>query len=725
MEESLPPKRRCISKNEEKTVGEQEFQLPNMIKQSVNNIIIDTKNESCRLNISNSPNSALEIPEIPKMSIEHKIPCKLRILTPDGRDLGEFNLEWRTDNLSKKHKIVISKLHNLKSAGKKVTVSSPTIGRISSSALKQTIMKRAKYNLINKTLCNSIPETNKVQILQQQEQQQQQNQYILPICKMHQAIETNEQICNNNINEVSISENPRNQNSSKYQIVDNVDQNLVYNVMKNTENDLKIQETRNENNFSGMNVSLSGNKDNKSLFPTLNCQNFIKSNNSDFLKMCTIYSKGKCIATIKNTENGKIITSLTAINFAQNCKQTDKNHEANCLDDNKNIHYEKVTEISDNRNKMLLDKSNVVLKNNKVHDMKLQKNVMTVIPNNKNCLPEPNIALTRKCDITIPFINDKNINNIEHNEISCSIIYDDIQSEHALKKTCENDDTYLRDTLCNQVNTQYTPDLQTTADIGTNIQLNIQNNKDFHPNDLVSQFNIINKAVDSVKDNELHKHAIQALADCGIGIERYVPIERPKAYKTVHDTQVQTMVFGLLDPTFFVSVDKDSSKKNILRMNHKTLHQIYNNDNNLVKLSNNMQYNNSASNVIEQENDFDIDNFINQICEENSILKVKDTLLTTNRCMKIVEKLEKDFEDAKRYDQNGRLGIHNAVLSNNIYLVQKQLIVLKLCKENIDILTQNGEVDFSIYLIYLFNQDNLINLMKILCRIFESWIKLN
>jgi len=702
MEELLPPKRRCISKNEKKIVSEREFQLPeqfpNMIKQSVNNVIINT-NERCRINI-NSPNSALEIPEIPKISVEHKIPYNLRslrILTPDGRDLGEFNVEWRTDDLSKKHKIVISKLHNFKSAGKKVSVSSPTLGRVSSLALKQAIMKRAKYNLINKTLCNSIPETNKVKILQQ-ERQQKQKQCILPICKMHnQAIEANTQICNNNINKVSISADPKNPNNSKYQIVDNIDQSLVYNVMKNAENDLKIQETRNENNFSDTNVSLSGK--NKSLFPILNCKNFIKCNNSDFLKMCTVYSKGKCIATIKNTENGKIITSLTAINFARNCKQTDKNHKTNCLDNNKSINYQEEIEIPDNRNKVLLDKSNLVFKNNQVHDMKLQKNVMTVIPNNKHGLPEPNIALTRKCDITVPFISDKNANNIQPNEISYSIIYDDIQSEHTLKKTCEDDNTYLRDTLCNRITTtQYMPDLQKTADIGTNIQLNVQNNKDLHPNDLVSRFNIIKKAMDSVKDNELRKLALQALADCGIGIERYVPIQPPQEYKAVHDTQVQTVVFGLLDPTFFVSVDKDV--ENILRINHITLHQIYNNDNNcqtIVKLPNNVQsYNDSASNVIEQENDFDIDNFINQICEENSILKVKDTLSTTNRYMRIVEKLEKDFEGIKRYDENGRLGIHNAVLSNNIYLVQKQLIVLKLCKENIDVLTQNGEVDFFI-----------------------------
>jgi len=708
--EELPSKRRCISKNEEKIGNEQEFQspqqFPNMIKQSVNNIIIDTKDERCRINIGNSPNSVLGIPEIPKIFMEQKIPYKLRrlrILTPDGRDLGEFNLEWRIDNLSKKQKIVISKLHNFKSAEKQIqTVSSSTLSRISSLAFKQAIMKRAKCNLINKTLCNSIAETNKIKILQQQEQQQQQQkqkQYILPICEMqNQAIGANKQQCNNNINKVSISidPNPKNPKNSKYQIIDNANKNLAYNVMKNAENDLKCQETRNENNkhFSGTNVKINGK--NKSLFPAINCKNFSKCDNSDFLKMCTIYSKGKCIATIKNTENGKIVTALTAINFARNCNQIDKNHKANCLDsNNKSINYQKVTEIPDNRNKVLLDKSNLLSKNNQVRDMKLQKNIMTVIPNNKNGLPKLDIALTRKYDITVPSISDKNINNIQHNEVSCSIIYDNIQSEDVLKKTYENDNTYLQDTSCNQISVQCIPDLQRTADIGTNVQLNVQNNKDLHPNDLVNRYNIIKKAMDSVKDNELRRLAIQALADCGIGIERYIPIHLPHEYKTVHDTQVQTMIFGLLDPTSFMSVDKDT--ENILRINHTTLHQMYNNNHNLVKLPNNVQsYNNSTSNVIEEESNFDIDSFINQICEENSILKMKDTLSMTDRCMRIVEKLEKDFKGTKRYDQNGRLSIHNAVLSNNIYLVQRQLIVLKLCKENIDVLTQNGEVDFFI-----------------------------
>lgn len=309
-----------------------------------------------------------------------------------------------------------------------------------------------------------------------------------------------------------------------------------------------------------------------------------------------------------------------------------------------------------------------------------------------------NTVLTQEHDI-VSSASEKDI--IHHGKVLCDIKCENIQNKYDLKKGSGNDcSTVMVDDPM-----QCIPELQQiTSTTDTIMQLNVENQD--HPKDSVQsglsdQWNIIKKAMDSVRDNKLRALALKALADCGIGIERHVPIRLPEEHKAVHDTQVQTMVFGLLDPKSFIFINKDLDS--IQRVNQITLYDMPNQD---QSVTNGLYSNDSlfkAPVTTEQESDFDLDNFIKQIVEENSdTVKMKETLSVTKiRCKNLIEHLERDFESVKRYDQNGMLNIHNAVVSNNIHFVQRQLMVLQQCKESVDILTENGMVSLFIYFFFL------------------------
>ncbi|KAG5314926.1 BCL3 protein, partial [Acromyrmex insinuator] len=308
-----------------------------------------------------------------------------------------------------------------------------------------------------------------------------------------------------------------------------------------------------------------------------------------------------------------------------------------------------------------------------------------------------NATLTQKCKTSLASGSIKNITNVTSRSIlRHNTKHDNTQSKHS-KAEFRNDkvviDSYVRPIS----------ESRQIKDVSTNMQSNVQSkdcSKDLPQKNLSDRLNIIKKAMDSVSDNELRELALKALADCGIGIERHVPIPPPEDHKAVHDTQVQTVVFGLLDPKSFILINKDLN--DIHRLNQITLYDMPNDENLLV---NNPHSNNSISkdsNVIEQESPFDLDSFMEQFWKEDSdALKMKETLsMTRVRCNSLLEHLQRDFENVKRYDQNGMLNIHNAVVSDNIYLVQRQLMVLQYYKQSIDILTENGMTSLELAIKY-------------------------
>lgn len=712
--EPTPAKRRCITKNESKIqLCIREFRLPQQFP--------STLKQAVKLGIVNSeesPSSTMPKNVTVLSGFERQVPCKLpklRIISPNGKDLGEFNVEMRTNNPSKESQtFTITKSSTLKFCKKPVMVALSPVSqsRIFPRILKQGTARIPKYNLMDIKSCDKTnSETNKINVLQQST--------TLPINKTlmirsRDAKTSNKkaQACNV---EIPIPMSETNSNQSMYETIDsNNQEHIMHNGVSNNHKKIPNITITEDNETSATKVSLYK-EIVESPFPIVNCKKLaLNSNDSNNIHRSEDYfkvSKGKCITSMKNTENVKIGTSLkNVVNFAQRYNQINNNLIENNLDNysKANVNNRK---ILNNRNKLFQVNSNVGFLNNQAYKT-MQKNIMTVIPNNETFLFNQN-AISTQYNSTESSSGEKNVINVHNGKITLwhDTQCENMQNKHVLKKGSENDCSAVA--IDNSV--QCVPESQQiTNTIDSIMQLDVQNKdypKDSTQADLSDQWNIIKKAMDSVKDNKLRTLALKALAECGIGIERHVPIRLPEKHKAVHDTQVQTMVFGLLDPKSFVFIKKDLD--NIQRVNQITLYDMRTNQD--QSLTSGLHSNDSlfkAPLTIEQESDFDIDSFIKQIFDESSdVVKMKETLSVTKiRCKNLLEHLERDFESVKRYDENGMLNIHNAVVSNNIHLVQRQIMILEQCKESVDIFTEDGAVS----LISLSNLLNLIlsNLLK-------------
>ncbi|XP_050454287.1 uncharacterized protein LOC126852981 isoform X3 [Cataglyphis hispanica] len=584
-------KKRCVTRNENKMQlieCVREFRLPQQfpstLKQAMKQGIV---------NSVESPPSILTMPEntITSLSgVKFQIPSKLqklRILSPSGKDLGEFNVELRTDNPLKGKTITLRSV-------KKSSLSPVLHSRIFPQILKQGIAKISKSNSIKSCSRSNYEEVNKNNVSQEFT--------TLRINKIigKEDIETRNkeaQACNSDINvEIPVSLSETNCKQSLYQTID--------------------------------------------------------SNNQKHIVCNGINNVNSCIKIPKITTEINEITSAARVS----------------------PHEEIIESIFPITNLKLAVNSS----DNNVHK-------------SKEYFKEYNTAVSPACE--------KNIINVHHGKVLCNTKSDNIQSKLILKDGPRNN---FSSVVVNNPVQCVQESQPITNTIDTIVQLDVQN-KDYPINstqsDLSDQWNIIKKAMNSVKDNKLRVLALKALADCGIGIERHVPI-RLEEHKAVHDTQVQTMIFGLLDTSFiFINKDLDS----IQRIKQISLYDMPSNQNQL--LTNDLHSNDFLSKaplISEQENDFDIDSFIKQIFEENSdTAKMKETLSATKiRCKNLIEHLERDFELVKRYDQNGMLNIHNAVISNNIHLVQRQLMILEQCKESVDILTEDGTTSLELAIKY-------------------------
>ncbi|XP_011259401.1 uncharacterized protein LOC105253222 [Camponotus floridanus] len=603
--EPTPPKKRCVVENENKMQlieCVREFRLsqqfPSTLKQAVKQDIV---------NSIESPSSMLTMPKkitlLSSVESNRKISInklqKLRILSPKGKDLGEFNVELRNDNLLKGKTIMITKSNTLRPVKKPVTVTLSSVSeKLFPRILKQGTVRISKNNLMNiKSYSKNESETNKSNVLE--------HCTTLSKNKMigNQDIKTEgkEAQVFNDIVDIPVSMSETNSKQDLYQIIDiNNQKYIVCNKISSKNSHVKIPKIK-------------------------------------------ITEDSEATSAVKVLPHKEIIeSSFSTVNLK---------HAINS--DSNNIHR------------------------------------------SEEC--SKNTVLTQEHD-TVSSASEKDI--IHHGKILCDIKCENIQNKYDLKKGSGNN--------CSTVKVddpmQCIPELQQiTSTTDTIMQLNVENQD--HVNDSVQsglsdQWDIIKKAMDSVRDNKLRALALKALADCGIGIERHVPIRLPEEHKAVHDTQVQTMVFGLLDPKSFIFINKDLD--NIQRVNQITLCDMPNQD---QSVTNGLYFNDSvfkAPVTTEQESDFDLDNFIKQIVEENSdTVKMKETLsMTKIRCKNLIKHLERDFESVKCYDQNGMLNIHNAVISNNIHFVQRQLMVLQQCKESVDILTENGMTSLELAIKY-------------------------
>ena len=216
---------------------------------------------------------------------------------------------------------------------------------------------------------------------------------------------------------------------------------------------------------------------------------------------------------------------------------------------------------------------------------------------------------------------------------------------------------------------------------------------------LSQHWDIIKEALISVKDEDLRSKALQALADCGIGTAKQVPIIPPEEQRTVHDSQVQTDVFGLLDSESFVLVTKDTPAleriKQTVRSSSSTPINVERSAQPSAKRSNyidNIDLFPVLSPMTCMEEDIAIDSCLNEFLSASTEASKVNRILSTPHSLykKVAFQLQKDVEGIQQPDEKGLLNIHRAVEQNNLNEVQRLLLVLNASKINIDVSTKDG-----------------------------------
>lgn len=224
--------------------------------------------------------------------------------------------------------------------------------------------------------------------------------------------------------------------------------------------------------------------------------------------------------------------------------------------------------------------------------------------------------------------------------------------------------------------------------------------------------NVIKEALTSVKDEDLRAKALQALADCGIGVPKQIPITPPDQLKTVHDSQVQTDVFGLLDKQSFVLVKESMpTLERIKQTKRSAINPPTANAETQTKPKEIQAYKKTVPcNPIDNVDLFpmwssvpvdttpDIANYFKQYFNNNNnVNRVKKVLSTPHSLYKkVATQLEKDYENLQQYDEDGLLNIHRAVMNNHLREVERLLLVLKASKVHIDVLTVDGHTSLEL-----------------------------
>ncbi|XP_031830355.1 uncharacterized protein LOC116426042 [Nomia melanderi] len=282
------------------------------------------------------------------------------------------------------------------------------------------------------------------------------------------------------------------------------------------------------------------------------------------------------------------------------------------------------------------------------------------------------------------------------NKSQISSISEDVFYNKEIHNT--NTISCLKDSSCNIME----PKNKKSCFENTNNSTNIDNEETINEvkqQKLSQRLDIIKEALISVTDKELRAKALKALEDCGIGIAKHVPIIPPENLRTVHDSQIQTDVFGLLDLENFVLVKEDiPTLERIKQIEHSTTTPMT--DLNIPTQPSIMEHNNFDNEYFSlntnsqlQTNDLHtLDMYFTQcqIENDNIVNNVKRTLdIPYSLIRKVHTQLTVDYTSVHQWDNNGMLNIHRAVLDNDLQEVKRLLLVLKACKISIDVLTEN------------------------------------
>ncbi|XP_076631346.1 uncharacterized protein LOC143346769 [Colletes latitarsis] len=616
---SPPPAKKIRSINEVKMIEcRREFKLPVQFPSKASIKSVSTPK------IKNGTNNAKDSTSI-LMTNNVK---KLRIRSQDGRDLGEIQVKFPTQELN--------------------TPLNSKIITLTKSALISN-----KNNKINKPL----------------------NSLVVPLKNMDGSTKVIQKpISPNKVFLATIS-----QQSSDIESMDEKQTHqplLLIKPINNIKESDSLQNKKMEKsiktNTSNINKSLDPKEYRqlaKSKFPVVKCEKLTISKNKININE---------LSALTLTKDNSTLNSLSI----SGNKMVEKNNES--IENSYNTINNNNIDHNVNTQKKTINSEVPKIIDKFVHDKhqdkgKIGNNVVTT-SNNKNMIikRDPNDAQKKNCT-SVPTVS-KNIhsesqnifNNVNNSPIPCTI------ENTSINKNVKNEEPNSK-----------------------NYNSNTNNDKEkeaFVEEKLSQHWNIIKEALTSVKDEELRAKALQALMDCGIGVAKHVPITPPENYKTIHDSLVQTDVFGLLDENSFVLVKEDTP---ILERIKQTERSTVNHPINLTTpIESNSTYLNCIDNdyllpnlTLEPPMDdiSDIDNFLNQSFNTNArVNKVKQILAPPHSLYKkVAMQVQEDFQTLQQWDDDGTLSIHRAVKNNNLREVQRLLVVLKASKISIDVLTAN------------------------------------
>ncbi|XP_076481385.1 uncharacterized protein LOC117154581 isoform X1 [Bombus vancouverensis nearcticus] len=449
----------------------------------------------------------------------------------------------------------------------------------------------------------------------------------------------------------------------------------------------------------------------------------------------------------KNTEPGK--NNIVLVNKQKNTEECIvKNNEKSRGNENNDV--SRKTNISNNRNSIIqLAKSKfpvVRCEKLKISPTKVSTNKITVPPektkkrkqhsnlngwnhsakkiilsNNNSCSPNSSeiqklTSILKKPANSIPKILDNNKNDDDKDDVmilcekntTIGQYYNNTQEKNSVLVNNKNVDKNTQGIFIEIGNKP-----KFCKNKNQN-KIRAEETEDNEENGKLSEcLNVIKEALISVKDDQLRAKALHALAECGIGIAKQVPIIPPEILRTVHDSQIQTDVFGLLDSESFVLVKENIPTVERIKQTEcstvtfpPVMQEVHTQTEREIqckpKVNNNINdidlFPMCIQNTIPLQNTLDFDNCFNELFNNNTdVNRVKEVLSTPHSlCKKVAIQIERDYNEMQHYDDNGMLNIHRAVVNDQLNEVQRLLLILEASKTSIDVLTEDGRTSLEL-----------------------------
>lgn len=634
---------------------------------------------------------------------------KLRVKTRDGKDLGEVKVQFLPQkNILNTQKII----HNqeIKNYKKNNAVNFPvaskdningllkSLGSVSydrdlqefpteaqhcdveSQFIVKTITPRELSIAINKKsaeIQNKNKSISKKQYILTKVNEISENDKLLLLSENgHKSLYDNSiapktmQLVNNNITSIN-----KEKNEASFKKEECIFKNYKKNIMNRNNNIIIEPEILKKTNISNLKNSMTQLAESK--FPLVKCEKLSVSKTKVNANRISLKATDKKQCSNLNIDNCSNVFSS---------KKTFKSNNNICN-----------SRINENKKYKTIMKNgtNIVQKNfnNKINDCN-EDDVIIICEKNATSNNIKQYSNNTQKENYIP-VNNKNIDK------KAQSIFNEVNNKldfYENRTICNNDNILNNDSKFDETNVKEIND-------------NMKKEK------LLECLNVIKEALTSVKDEELQIKALNALAECGIGIAKQIPITPLEKLKTVHDSQIQTDVFGLLDMKSFILVKEDMpALERIKQIEHSTVDflpiikevqtQTEVQIQPKTKQHNNMDLIPTWSSISLQDT-LNLEDYFNKhFNDNNDINKIKKILSTPHYLYKKVSvQIEKDYEEMQHWDNSGMLNIHRAVLNNQLYELQRLLLILKASKTNIDVLTEDGMVNSYLFI-------NIINIKQ-------------